>query len=170
MMIRHENAQLLCEYWKRLRDAQGRPPARSQIEPRAVKTALPSLFFLERRPEGGFRFRLAGTALCALYGEELRGADFARLWRPQDADAISALLRDVIEHGEPGMATAIAGERGARIDLEWVFAPLRNETGVVDRIIGSANIVSQRSERRQVIAEPMQVFFIQRADRAPKTG
>lgn len=166
MMIRHENAQLLYEYWKKLRDARGRPPARSQIEPRAIKTALPSIFFLERRPEGGFGFRLAGAGVCALYGDELRGVDFARLWRAQDTESVIAVLRDAIEIGAPGIVSSFIGARESRMDLEWLVAPIRNKAGVADRLIGSVNVVSQRTTRRQTIDDPMEVFFIQRPERA----
>ena len=66
----HNGTQLLFDYWNELRGKDA-APARVDISPAAISTILPSTFILEKDEQGAFAFRLAGTALCLLFGKEL---------------------------------------------------------------------------------------------------
>ena len=62
----------LLRYWETLR--AGRiAPARSEIDPRQIKSVLQHTFILELDPIGGIRFRLSGEKICSLKGLEMRG-------------------------------------------------------------------------------------------------
>ncbi len=81
--------------------------------------------------------RLAGTRICALYGRELRGLPFARLWGPQAADPwrlIETVAQDTVG--------VVAGLRGANaagetLDLELLLLPLRHHGRTQVRALGT---------------------------------
>ena len=77
-------------YWNRLRN--GRPaPRRHEIEPADIRSLLGDTFILEEDTRGQAIFRLAGTRLCALFGQELKGFVFASLWNDRDRRIVTRL-------------------------------------------------------------------------------
>jgi hypothetical protein len=65
------------EYWRR--KAAGRPmPDRRDLNPAEIPDLLPWIVLWDVVP-GGFRIRLAGTAICEAHGREVRGYDFETL-------------------------------------------------------------------------------------------
>jgi hypothetical protein len=65
------------EYWRA--KAAGRPmPDRRDINPAEIPDLLPWIVLWDVVP-GGYRIRLAGTAICEAHGRELKGVDFAAL-------------------------------------------------------------------------------------------
>ncbi len=70
--MQHPNSIALLTYWDTKRG--GRPcPARSDIEPADIARYLPHVLIAEAAEDKAWRFRLAGTALCNLAGQELKG-------------------------------------------------------------------------------------------------
>ncbi|QUS35225.1 PAS domain-containing protein [Falsirhodobacter algicola] len=76
--------------WQSLRAGEDLP-ARSQIDPVLLGTALPHAFLIERSAPGVFRFRLAGRHLTDLMGMELRGMPLTALFVPADRTRLSML-------------------------------------------------------------------------------
>jgi hypothetical protein len=67
-----EQCDALLAYWDQLRGDRV-TPKRGEIDPGAIKSALPFIYILESVSHREIRFRLAGTALRDLFGFELSG-------------------------------------------------------------------------------------------------
>jgi hypothetical protein len=142
-LMDHPNTQALHSYWNDLREGRD-APYRSEIDPRKIRGALETMFILETTQEGGLRFRLAGTKLCEMSGQELRG-------RPADALMIFGHERELTlmarrTLGEPGVGVmrvraehqrAPEGESWAG---EILLLPMRSELGEMTRILGAVNL------------------------------
>ena len=90
--MKREASVNLFQYWNRLRDGR-RAPRRTEIEPADIKMLLGDTFILETDSRGEAVFRLAGTRLCAIYGQELKGCAFASLWNERDGKIAARLVR-----------------------------------------------------------------------------
>lgn len=125
--------------WRALFE-QGGIPRRSEIDPRDIGDALEFAFIVEARRSGMARLRVAGTHLNDLMGMEVRGMPFAALCAGQArstmTDVINTITRgqvlaDLELHSRPG-------DGAGRLDCRMFLAPLRGETGQIDRILGCA--------------------------------
>lgn len=138
--MKHHVTRALHDYWDRLRGPR-LAPDRGEIEPADIRGILGDTFILEVVEENDtpdFRFRLAGTRVCALYGRELKGRSFLPLWSPKrDRDTVRTLLEAVATDA----AAAVVGI-DAQTDHERVLAcevlllPIRQGQGYT-RILGS---------------------------------
>lgn len=136
--MQHQTTQALVEYWNAIRG--DRPaPRRSEIEPRDIKRILPYVFILERQDHWSFRFRLAGTGLCNVYGTEFRRQNMLGLWQDECHTNMTHLLNDVTGSAAAGVLeyTAETGE-GRHVSFEMVLLPLAQDNGALTRIIGAA--------------------------------
>ena len=139
----HPNTQALHGYWNELRAGRD-APYRSEIDPRRIRGALETMFILETTAEGGLRFRLAGTRLCELAGEELRGKPAETLMIFGHERELTTLARRAL--GEPGIGmmrlrAEHAREPGAESwGGEAILLPMRSELGEMTRILGAVNL------------------------------
>ena len=135
--MKHPSTRELYDYWQRLRGS--RPaPERTEIEPSDIRRILGDTFILEVTSRTEFRFRLAGTRVCALYGRELKGKDFLSFWKGKDREAIATLLAAVSQDA----AAAVLGMTGRSahdrdLPCEILLLPIRQKGGGFTRIIGS---------------------------------
>ncbi|MEM8987018.1 MAG: PAS domain-containing protein [Pseudomonadota bacterium] len=140
-MIQHRNARILLEHWRARRN--GAAPDRSQIDPTALKPALANIFILERADRAYMPFRLAGSALCDMFGKELRAQNFFDLWCDDAKRQVQNRISEMLGAVAP-MALIAKAERmdSASAHIEWVFAPVRSARGPLDRVIGCAHAIS----------------------------
>ena len=135
--MKHPSTRELYDYWQRLRGS--RPaPERTEIEPSDIRRILGDTFILEVASRNEYRFRLAGTRVCALYGRELKGKDFLSFWKGKDREAIATLLAAVSQDA----AAAVLGMTGRSahdrdLACEILLLPIRQKGGGFTRIIGS---------------------------------
>jgi hypothetical protein len=136
-VMKHPSTRELYDYWQRLRGS--RPaPERTEIEPSDIRRILGDTFILEVASRDDYRFRLAGTRVCALYGRELKGKDFLSFWKGKDRDAIATLLAAVSQDAAAavvGMSGRSAHERD--LACEILLLPIRQKGGGYTRILGS---------------------------------
>ncbi len=135
-MTKTRAARDLLAYWYRL--AAGRQaPRRDEIQPRDIKRHLPEMFILELERPGTFTFRLAGTALCANYGFELRGEDFSSFWQGQGRATMTGLLERVVGNAEPVLVELAAESmRERQVRFELMLLPLAAADGRLSRVLG----------------------------------
>jgi hypothetical protein len=142
-LMDHPNTQALHSYWNDLRDGRD-APYRSEIDPRRIRGALETMFILETTQEGGLRFRLAGTKLCEMSGQELRGRPAEALMIFGHERELTLMARRTL--GEPGVGVmrvraehqrAPEGESWAG---EILLLPMRSELGEMTRILGAVNL------------------------------
>ena len=135
--MKHSSTRELYDYWQRLRGS--RPaPERTEIEPSDIRRVLGDTFILEVVSRNEYRFRLAGTRVCALYGRELKGKDFLTFWTGKDREAIATLLAAVSQDAAAavlGMTGRSAHERD--LACEVLLLPIRQKGGGYTRILGS---------------------------------
>lgn len=130
----HNGTQQLFDYWNELR-GNNTAPARVDISPAAISGILPSTFILEQEPSGNFTFRLAGTALCNLFGGELKGLPFCQLLDQDERNLARRLLEATHSEsiGALMQLNAIAdGDRA--VTLEVLILPLSDGQ---PRLLGS---------------------------------
>jgi hypothetical protein len=135
--MKHVTSRELYAYWNRVR--RGRPaPRRNEIEPSDIRRILADTFILEVGGRDRFPIRLAGTRMCGLYCEEIKGGDFLDLWAPQDRTAIATLATAVAVDAAAAVITAEAkNARHKGVACEILMVPLRHNGPDYDRILGS---------------------------------
>src|ERR1700688_864250 len=134
--MKHAASRELFAYWD---ERRGRRPApeRSEIEPGAIRQVLSEAFIVALDNAAGYPFRLAGTRVCALFGRELKGESFVRLWAHPSRQEIGELLAILAEESVGAVAgvTATNG-KGDPVDLELLLLPLSASRPSLARAIG----------------------------------
>jgi hypothetical protein len=135
--MKHATSRELYDYWDRLR--RGQPaPHRSDIEPSDIRRILADTFILEVAGREAYTVRLAGTRICALYGREIKGANFLDLWTSDDRQAI-ATLAAAVSTDAAAAVLSLEGRTARRRTLpcELLLLPLRHGKSGYDRVLGS---------------------------------
>jgi hypothetical protein len=135
--MKHRTNKALFAYWNSVR-AERIAPQRFEIDPSRISAILPHTFILERIDAETFRYRLAGTRMCEIFGCELRGTNFLDGWAAMDR---LPLLRQFSVLASQGavmvldVKLAIVGEES--VACEVLLLPLLHTRGTIDRILGS---------------------------------
>lgn len=126
----------LYDYW---REAAGfrKMPARSDINPFGVPKLLPCIGLIDLTEGlGEARFRLAGTRLRDVYGEEITGKRIDRVFAGACADYWQDIHGRVTEEGSPHHGVVRGPTQGRdHIVLFWLRLPLSEDGAKVDRIL-----------------------------------
>jgi hypothetical protein len=137
MDMKHKNSQVLFGYWNEVR-GERITPRRFEIDPSKIAGLLPSTFILERVDAETYRFRLAGTRVCELFGYELRGSNFLHGWSAIDR---SALVRHFNALAKQGAVELIQMEAAPMArpstPFEVILLPLQHTGETIDRILGA---------------------------------
>jgi hypothetical protein len=129
--------QTLYTYWNELR--AGRiAPRRLEVEPSRISSVLAETFMLERTTPTTYRYRLAGTRLCEIFGTELRDTDVLDGWRPSDSALLVRSLTSTCTRGAVSLFVVEASTATQRrLQLEAIFLPLIHGDDTIDRVIGA---------------------------------
>jgi hypothetical protein len=135
--MKHSSTQELFKYWN-LRRGRDLAPERDAIEPDAIRRILADTFILGFDARAEHQFRLAGTRVCAIFGRELRGEAFLRLWGSASQPSMRDLLT-VLEDESIGIAAGATGHTadGAKLDLEMLVLPLKHRGRLDARALGA---------------------------------
>lgn len=148
-------------YWDTLR-GESASPMRHQIEPAAIRMALPDLFMLESGPENDLSFRLVGTRMCALFGRELRGYFFHDLWAGGPASSPVEIARGVILHESPVLMNLLGFFRDDETSrFEMLLLPIRSTEGRCDRLMGT--LVPEPGEANYLSAQTLRFLYMERS-------
>lgn len=126
----------LFDYW--LRSAGQRPmPVRSDLDPLKVPRLLPHLGLIDLRDGvGQGLFRLAGTRLRDIYGQEITGKRIEEVFSGDCASYWSRIHRRVAEKGAPAHGVVRGPAEGRdHVVLFWLRLPLSEDGARVDRIL-----------------------------------
>ncbi|HHK74482.1 MAG TPA: PAS domain-containing protein [Rhizobiales bacterium] len=134
--MKHKKTIELYQYWNKLRGSNA-APKRCDLDPHDIPGLLGDLFILERKTPVRYTFRLAGTRMCAAFGQELRQLEFNSMWKDQDRESIESVLHTITEDA----STAILGVQGIGVGghslpLEILLLPLYQTAGKLNRIVG----------------------------------
>jgi hypothetical protein len=137
--MRHTTSQSLYDYWNGLRGAR-KAPSRTEISPHDIKNLLSEVFILECADALTYRFRLAGTRICELFGREMRGRNLLDLWTRQERESIESLAFSVIEdHAAAVLGVRAVTENGDSEIIEILLLPLTSMDKGQTRILGCAS-------------------------------
>lgn len=135
--MKHHATRDLYQYWQNLRGARPAPD-RSEIEPADIRHLLGNTFILEVVSRREYRFRLAGTKVCALYGREMKGKDFAEFWDRKDREAVATMLSAITSDAAATvMGLTGRSDHGRDLPMEVIMLPLRQRNDGYTRILGS---------------------------------
>lgn len=126
----------LFDYWIKTAGAR-RMPARSDLDPLRVPHLLPYLGLIDVREGLGHAcFRLAGTRLRDVYGQEVTGKRMDELCSGECSDYWRRVHSRVAEDGQP-LSGVIRGPAQGRdhVVLFWLRLPLAEDGSAVDRIL-----------------------------------
>jgi hypothetical protein len=144
-VMKHKNSHLLVGYWNRLRKGRSAPD-QTDIDPRAIKRMLSSVFILDAESPSHPIYRLAGTALCERFGFELRGTGFLAHWDTQSSIALVSLIRQGLKLRHPVCISSIGTSPGSgMVELETILAPISCNGGEVNRFLGMIQILSDHT-------------------------
>ncbi len=142
MMKQTQTAKLL-DYWNELYAVAG-VPERSQIEPMAIRDILGDTFILERDAGDKIQYRLAGTRLCAIFGKELKGEQFALPWRAEGRDSIVEIINSATKDSTIALIGSVATSKSGReISLETLILPLLQNGKKSVRMVGITTPISR---------------------------
>ena len=134
--MRHSHTQRLLDHWRQERGEQ-LAPRKAKIEPRDIKDHLAFAFLLKRDADDKFTFSLAGTGVCDLFGQELRGQSFTHLWADASRNAARTSLIRVSNLAVPTVALAVGETADLRaMPAEIVMLPYADARGETTWILG----------------------------------
>ncbi len=135
--MKHPSTRELFDYWN-TRRGRRLAPERDDIEPGHIRRVLADTFIFAFDEGQGHPFRLAGTRVCALFGRELKGEAFMRLWaadsRPAVRDLVTVVAQELV--GAIAGACAVSAGGGA-LDLELLTLPLMHRGRTDVRVLGA---------------------------------
>ncbi|MFA6267823.1 MAG: PAS domain-containing protein [Pseudolabrys sp.] len=134
--MKHASTQAVYGYWNEQRGARS-APERGDIDPADIRRALGDTIMLAADFVDRWRFRLAGTRVCALFNREIKGEVLSSLWREADQTTIENLTATIT--GESvGAVLGITGRAadGAEVDLEMLLLPLAHSGHARVRALG----------------------------------
>jgi hypothetical protein len=134
--MKHASSRQVFEYWNERRGNRI-APERGDIEPGPIRRALGDTFILGQDAEGAYRFRLAGTRICALFCGELKGSDFIGLWAESERPKLLELVTAAAEESVGFIAGALGQNAAeATVGLEMLVLPLRRRNENRTRLLG----------------------------------
>jgi hypothetical protein len=144
--MRHNATRLLLDYFNRIRGKDD-APLRRDINPSDIPRLLPDIFMLEAVDNRWFRFRLAGTRLCAALGQEARGEEFGMVWTLDSRRRITLAAQSVLANRLPLVIEARDANSGEAVELSLM--PLRSTETACDRLIGVLSRTNPERPLRQ---------------------
>jgi len=134
--MKHKTSEKLYDYWNCVRGDRS-APKRFEIEPSKIASILSTTFILERLSADAYRFRLAGTRMCEIFGKELRSTNFLDGWPSEDRLLLIRNLAVLTNQAATSLIHFQAAARTERaIEFELLLLPLFHTQKGIDRILG----------------------------------
>jgi len=134
--MKHSSIRELYDYWNTRRGRRS-APARNDIDPGDIRSALADTFIVTLDKSAGHPFRIAGTRVCALFGRDLKQEAFLDLWSPQSRTIMCDLF-GIVARESIGLLAGITGTGDAgEFDLELLALPLLHEGRTDARVLGA---------------------------------
>lgn len=133
-----EAQRLLITHWYECRTPDGLVP-RDAIDPGTVRSTLACLSIVEINETGEGRFRIAGSRLRDIFGQDVRGRQVAEIAGAYGEGYALGLL-SAVERGEP-----VGGvmETGGRLHA-WLRLPLADDYGHLTQVMCHDELIAHR--------------------------
>ena len=127
----------VIEYWTKLAQL-GDIPRRSDIDPRLLGESLPYIFLLDRVGDDRASFRICGTYITTLFGEDAKGRPLDDLFSYQARPHLNIALQRLWTTSFPLVFNIVADGIGTDQNLSGKLAilPLRDAFGGKTKAIG----------------------------------
>ena len=126
---RSEMITLVRNHWQGLQNGR-RFPARAEIDPTAIYTALPYVSVLQYQHEPyRIQFRLVGNEVARLYGRNVHGRFLDEMeWEPQDITDTAHIFDRLYHEAAPlyGLSYTNFQAKADRV-FEWAVFPLSED-------------------------------------------
>lgn len=126
----------LYAYWNSVRGTRI-APRRFEIEPSRIADILSETIILEFQEPNSFIYRLAGTRICEVTGDEKRGSNFLEGWSEPDRFSLHRHLTSVRKLG--ALARILvegSSKNGQAARFEILILPLMHNGDTIDRFLG----------------------------------
>ncbi len=136
--ILHPGSRTLFRYWEGLRGERAAPD-RAELDLFKIRDQMPNLFIMERNPaRQSYKWRLAGTRLCAMWRQELTGKDVFQNWHAFERDMAVRLLDGVVGSMQPCvMRFRLQTSLNHTIPTEMLCLPIRAHSGDAIHVLGA---------------------------------
>jgi hypothetical protein len=133
----HPGSRQLFRYWETLR-AEKAYPRREDVDFAAIKAVMPDLVIIERdHLRKSFRYRLAGSRVCALFGMNLTGTDAFASWDHFETDVIRRHLEIALTRFQPAVIRMrLTTDRDQQLAAELVVLPVQMQNSNRVQLIG----------------------------------
>ena len=138
-------SRTLLEHWNEIRVGQ-EFALREDIRPQKLGKALPLILVIVRDGTD-FRFRLAGTSICAFFGRELRDEAFSAFWQDESAGLANAAALQALEQRSPICFHLAMETHGSSVAASLLLLPLATNQGLPDRLIGALELNALAEQR-----------------------
>ncbi len=127
----------LYDYWNKIRKER-EAPKRVDINPAKIGPILPKTFIAEFRDDNQYYYRIAGSALCDYYGEELQSHPILEHWaKPEDQYTVMNMFDSVRNRLCVGVLNfEVFSKFNQKTQIEMLLLPVLNDHGKVERILG----------------------------------
>lgn len=135
--ILHPGSRKLFSHWEMLR-AERACPTREEFDLAPLKAMMPDMVVIDRDfLRNSFKFRLAGTAVCALFNRNLTGQNVLDGWDAFESDVISRHLLTVLNQQQPVVIrTRLTTDRNQIVAAELIALPVQMRESHRIQIIG----------------------------------
>lgn len=135
--ILHPGSRALFRYWEAIRGEMSAPP-RDGLDLKKIRSLVPFLFIIERKPGRNYTWRLAGTRVCEFWGMELTGKPAFLQGERFERETVSRLLDGVIDRHQPFVLRfRLNSARSMSAAAELVGLPLRARHGEATYVLGT---------------------------------
>lgn len=126
----------ILQYWDSLRDG-ATLPARADLDPRVIQSALSNSFILDRTRPGTIRMRVAGGHMNALMGMEVRGMPIRAFFDLLERRRLMELVETVFT-GPALLELDLISENQSGVPLtgKMLILPMRDHAGQVTKALG----------------------------------
>ena len=137
--IMHPASRTLFRFWE---SARGEMAAakKQDLDLKEIASILPNLFILERDiHKPAYKWRLAGTGICQLWGQELTGQYVLENWPDFEKQTMASGFDMVVATLQPTVARFKAiTELGSEIGVEFISFPIQDSKSGAIQILGTA--------------------------------
>lgn len=150
--IRFAKLRAAYEYWLTRSAGGSRIPDKGGFDPQEMRGFLSNVLLIDReRPSGRFRYRLAGTEICNVYGLEPKGRYVDELLHGEYRDFILDLYRRVVSDNVCVYCeTHLQVDGGPEKHVERLICPMTTNGYEVDCLFIVQHFVGFANEARPV--------------------
>tara|TARA_E500000318_G_scaffold35630_1_gene34766 strand:- start:5625 stop:6176 length:552 start_codon:yes stop_codon:yes gene_type:complete len=147
-----ERAERLIDYWRR-KKPEGKLPGRGHIDPTEIPGLLPHIGLIDVIGSGlDFRYRLLGTHLNQVFGEDFTGTKVSESKVGTYGDFLADLYRSVLSANGPIISDSIFEFREKNhLKIRRILLPLARDGKEVDMIL-FMNIFRTRNDSEVIAA------------------